>query len=65
MTFVINKKIQLRQNFENVDYLFDVEQYNYMIDRKTALTNEKLINNPSELAYVLKKFSQIDIVLLD
>jgi len=37
-----------------------------MIDRRTALTSEKLIiNNPSELAYVLKKFASLDVVLLD
>ena len=38
-----------KSNFANDDYLFDSEQYNYMINRRNALTNKQLINNPSKL----------------
>ena len=49
----------------NDDFLFDAEQYNYMIDRRNALANRDLINNPMKLLYVLKKFYEIDEILLD
>ena len=36
-----------------------------MIDRRNALANRDLINNPMKLLYVLKKFYEIDEILLD
>lgn len=47
MTFVINKAMNDKTSFANDDYLFDAEQYNYMIDRRNALTDVDLINNPN------------------
>lgn len=65
MTFVINKAMQEKDSFDNDDYLFDAEQYNYMINRRNALTNRSLISNPKMLSYVLKKFLETDPILLD
>ena len=65
MTFVITKAMAEKSNFDNDDYLFDAEQYNYMINRRNALTDKELINNPTKLLYVLKKFNEIDPILLD
>ena len=49
MTFVINKAMDEKDSYVNADYLFDAEQYNYMINRRNALTNKALINNPPKL----------------
>ena len=65
MTFVINKKIESKDSFENEDYLFDCEQYDFLIGRKTALSSKALLNNPAKLQYVLKNFQSTDPVLLD
>lgn len=65
MTFVINKAMKQKADFENEDYLFDVEQYNYLINRRSALANQDLIDNSAKLQYVLKKFNEIDVILLD
>ena len=46
MTFVINKKLALETSQENDDYLFDTEQYNYIIQRRTALSRSTLIRDP-------------------
>ena len=51
-------------NFENDDYIFDPEQYNYMINSRNALTNKELINNTQKLSYVLQKFYETDSILL-
>ena len=37
MTFVMNRKMQTLDSFVNDDYLFDEEQYNYVMAKKTAL----------------------------
>ena len=48
------------------DYLFDREQYDYIIERKTALTSdESLYTDHDKLAYILKNFEAIDPVLLE
>ena len=46
MTFVINKLIDSKIDFDNEDYQFDTEQYNYIISKRTALVNPKLVDNP-------------------
>ena len=65
MTFVINKKIESKDSFENEDYLFDREQYDFLIGRKTALSSKAILNHPAKLQYVLKNFYETDPVLLD
>ena len=54
MTFVINELMEKKTEIENEDYIFDVEQYNYIISKRTALVNPKLIDNSNQLSYVLK-----------
>ena len=54
-----------KTSFANDDYLFDAEQYNYMINRRNALTDVDLINNSTKLLYILTKFYEIDPILLD
>jgi hypothetical protein len=46
MAFVINQAMLEKSSYQNDDYLFDVDQYNYLINRKTALSNKELISNP-------------------
>ena len=65
MTFVINREMSQKTNFLNDDYIFDAEQYNYMINSRNALTNKDLINNSVKLQYVLQKFYETDSILLD
>ena len=45
MTYVINKTMSQKNSYENTDYLFDIEQYNYLIEKRTALANQVLIND--------------------
>ena len=35
-----------KNSYENTDFLFDIEQYNYLIEKRTALANESLIHDP-------------------
>ena len=59
MTFVIKRKIHDEDNdFQQDDYQFDIEQYNYMVNCKTALTDDdNLIKENTELLdYILKNF---------
>lgn len=42
MTFVIKKKFdEAEVDYTSEDFLFDLEQYNYVIGGKTALTETK------------------------
>jgi len=65
MTFAINAKMQQLSSFKNEDFLFDKEQYNFIISKSTFLHDEDLINNPVQLLYILKNFEELDPVLLD
>ena len=67
MTFVIKNKIQEESDhYLRDDYLFDLEQYNYIINKRTALTDDKMVaTDHDKLGYILKSFDQIDPVLLE
>lgn len=54
-----------KTGFEIEDHLFDIEQYNYLINKKGALDDFTLINNYHKLNYVLNKLNETDNVLLD
>ena len=58
MTFVIKNKIHGEdEDYQQQDYLFDLEQYNYVINRRTALTDGKIVQEDHELlAFILKNF---------
>ena len=46
--------------------MFDIEHYNYILDRKTALLSNKAVANDHEkLSYILKSFEAIDPILLE
>ena len=61
MTFLM----QSVDDMENDDYQFDLEEYNYLINKRTALHDKDLIIDTSSLAYVLKNLHQIDPQLLE
>jgi len=67
MTFVIISKVdEDLDHYIHADYLFDLEQYNYIINRRTALTaNSSVVNDHDKVAYILKSFEAIDPVLLE
>jgi len=66
MTFVIIMKIlEESDSHINDDYLFDLEQYNFIINRKTALSlDSAVVNDHDKLGYILKSLEAIDPVLL-
>ena len=53
------------REYQNEDYMFDLEQYNYVIDKKSALSDLDLLANPAKLEFILKNFEKNDTVLLD
>jgi len=67
MTFVIKKKFDDEDvDYTNDDYLFDLEQYNYMLNRKTALSESSAATaDHDKLLYILRSFEEIDPVLLE
>ena len=64
MTSLINKDMSDR-DYQNEDYIFDLEQYNYVIEKKSALSDIDLLSNPAKLEFILKNFEKNDKVLLD
>lgn len=68
MTFVIKKKIHDEDDdYQQDDYQFDIEQYNYMINRRTALTDDRFLvkENTELLEYILQNFEKANPVLLE
>ena len=65
MTFVIKKQVEIH-GFAHEDWLFDIEGYNYIIERNSIFTRGDLIKqNYDKLSYILRNFMQIDSVLLE
>ena len=67
MTFVIKKKFDDQEvDYTSDDFLFDLEQYNYLIGGRTALSETKLATaDHDRLLYILQNFKEIDPVLLE
>jgi len=65
LTFVIRaKKGDLKYDDEN--YLFDPEQYNFIINRRNCFTcDEFAVKDCDHLLFVLKKMEESDPVLLE
>lgn len=61
MTFVM----QSIDDMEAEDFQFDVEEYNYLINKRTALHDYDLLKDSSSLQYVLKNLERIDPQLLE
>ena len=65
MTFIIKDNIE-QLGFTNEDFLFDIEGYNYIIERNSVFTRGSLITkNYEKLHYILKHYAEIDPVLLE
>lgn len=58
-------KMQSIDEQDDDDYQFDVEEYNYLINNRTALHDPDLIKNTKDLDYVLKNLNKIDTQLLE
>ena len=65
MTSLMNRQMQQKESYVNDDYLFDVEQYNYVMYKQSSLSDEELLNAPDKLEYILKNFEMIDERLLE
>lgn len=50
---------------DNEEFVFDVEEYNYLINKKTALHDPELIQDFSTLKYVIENLEKLDIQLLE
>lgn len=57
--------MQQKKSYVNDDYLFDVEQYNYVMYKQSSLSDEELLDAPDKLEYILKNFEMIDERLLE
>lgn len=53
MTFAINYKIQKLNTYRHNEYIFDKEQYDYIINKRTFLHDEELVDNSVKLQYIL------------
>lgn len=51
--------------YKDENYLFDPEQYNYVLNKKSALSDQSLLVNPDKLEYILSNFAEIDLVFLE
>lgn len=66
MTFVIKNKFDQDNEYAKEDYLFDREQYNYIINKRTAFTDtEENVADHDKLAFILRQFESIDAAMLE
>lgn len=66
MTFVIKKKLDDDNDYLKEDFLFDKEQYNYIISKRTAFTDTlSNVADHDKLLFILKHFQDIDPVMLE
>lgn len=66
MTFVIKKKFDDDQDLQKIDYLFDKEQYNYIINKRTPFIDEdEYVKEHEKLLFILTSFERIDPLLLE
>ena len=62
MTFVLRHEVQ----WDDERYYFDLEQYNFLLHKKTVFTiDENLTLQNEYLEYVLQNFESIDSGLFD
>ena len=64
MTLVILSKQQDLESFQHEDYLFDLDKYNFVIKKRTALSlpldGQEITNDHEHLRYVLEHFEKTD-----
>jgi hypothetical protein len=66
MTFVIRGRGQKESgSYLDEDYIFDQEEYDFIINRKTCFTCDSFVGNDYEkLLFVLKKMNETNPILL-
>ena len=65
MTFVIRGRGQDQMTYLAEDYVFDQEEYDFIINRKTCFTCDSFVGNDFEkLSYVLGKMKELNPILL-
>lgn len=65
MTFVIKDNFD-KCGYIRDDYLFDIEGYNYILNKNTILAEGTLVTqNFDKLNFILKSFQQVDPILLE
>lgn len=65
MTLVIRDKSQISNDYMDPDYIFDQEEYNFVINRKTCFTCDNFVGNDFDrLQYVLKNMYDSNKILL-
>ena len=66
MTFVIKKKLDEDNDYLKEDFLFDKEQYNYLIAKRTAFTDTlSNVADHDKLLHILKNFQDLDPIMLE
>lgn len=66
MTFVIKNFIECTPKEHRVDYVFDPEAYNYILNRSTSFLDGSFVkSDPAQLQKVLSNFAQLDKQLLE
>jgi hypothetical protein len=65
MTFVIRGRSQESMTYLAEDYVFDQEEYDFIINRRTCFTCDSFVGNDFEkLSYVLGKMKDLNPILL-
>jgi hypothetical protein len=57
--------MQTVEDMEDEDFVFDVEEYNYLINKRTALHDGELIKDYTTLSYIIKELESYDVQLLE
>ena len=65
MTFVIKENFD-KNSFSMTDYLFDLEGYDYILNRNSIFTEGNLVKQEYEkLLFILKSYAQKNPMLLE
>ena len=65
MTFVIKENFDLN-SFAMVDYLFDIEGYDYVLNRNTVFTQGSLVTGEFEkLSFILNNYNKLSPIYLE
>ena len=66
MTFAIKQKLLDLKTYDHPDFIFDIEQFNFIMDKLTPFTfDEKNCLNYKYMSYLLENMELYDPVLLD
>ena len=66
MTFAIKQKLQELKCYDHPDFIFDIEQFNFIFDKRTTFTlDPKACLNIQYMQFLLSNMEQFDPKLLD